>query len=145
MRPQGHTRAHAQTHAGDRRSIGRFAVGSTRSASRGDDLGPGRTPSCKVGEVVDSDELGVEMDLIIAQMTLRSKHLAALDGTIANMPDVKMVFGDATMQVALRVYPRVCPHVNPHVHLHFCLYIYPHVCIYILFACIHESIRMVWW
>ena len=52
-------------------------------------------------KVVDTDELGVEIDVQIGQMTLRSKHLAALDGTIANMVDVKLVFGDATMQASI--------------------------------------------
>jgi hypothetical protein len=37
----------------------------------------------------------------MGQMTLRSKHLSALQSDIANHPDVKYIFGDATIQVAL--------------------------------------------
>jgi hypothetical protein len=35
------------------------------------------------------------------QMTLRSKHLAALDSTVAGDSDVKLIFGDSTMQASL--------------------------------------------
>ena len=45
--------------------------------------------------------LGVEMDLQVGQMTLRSKHLSALIPAIANHPDVNMIFGDATIQASL--------------------------------------------
>jgi hypothetical protein len=34
-------------------------------------------------------------------MTLRSKHLAALDSTVAGDSDVKLIFGDSTMQASL--------------------------------------------
>ena len=54
-----------------------------------------------VGEVADTANLGVEMDLMIGQMTLRSKHLQALESNVANHPDVKLIFGDSTMQASL--------------------------------------------
>lgn len=41
------------------------------------------------------------MDLQVGQMTLRSKHLAALLPDIANHADVKLIFGDATIQASL--------------------------------------------
>ncbi len=40
-------------------------------------------------------------ELQIGQMTLRSKHLTALDSKIANLPDVALIFGHATMQASL--------------------------------------------
>jgi hypothetical protein len=43
--------------------------------------------------------------LKIGQMTLRSKHLSALESSVANHPDVKLIFGDATMQVPLEQTP----------------------------------------
>lgn len=45
--------------------------------------------------------LGVEMDLQLGQMTLRSKHLAALEPEIANKMDIRDVFGEQTAQVCL--------------------------------------------
>ncbi|KAH9261268.1 hypothetical protein BASA81_000972 [Batrachochytrium salamandrivorans] len=100
--------------SGDR-SVGRFAVGSTRTVAdestavatttgTGDKpvkLSRQRSYTQEVGEVPDSGMLGVEMDLQIGQMTLRSKHLSALPGDIANHPDVRAVFGTATMQASL--------------------------------------------
>lgn len=120
------------------RSIGRWAVGSTRNvataASAKSDNGPGpmfgaskssgdltaptlgssskdapparglqRQASFEndVSEVADTGMLGVEIDVQIGQMTLRSKHLAALATDIANHPDVRMVFGETTMQASL--------------------------------------------
>ena len=54
-----------------------------------------------VGVVADSTVLGVEMDLQIGQMTLRSKHLQALASKLASHPDVKLIFGEHTMQVCI--------------------------------------------
>jgi hypothetical protein len=42
----------------------------------------------------------VEIDVQLGQMTLRSKHLAALESEIAHHPDVTMVFGDSTIQAS---------------------------------------------
>ena len=47
--------------------------------------------------------LGVEMDLQLGQMTLRSKHLTALEPEIANKNDIREVFGEQTMQVCVYV------------------------------------------
>lgn len=41
------------------------------------------------------------MDLQLGQMTMRSEHLAALESEIANLPDVREVFGEQTMQASL--------------------------------------------
>lgn len=116
------------------RSVGRWAVGSTRnvanSSSSADSVlksndsvqvekmstklgssldlalpcrGIQRQSSfdMDVGEVADTGMLGVEIDIQMGQMTLRSKHLAALSTDIANHPDVRMIFGDSTMQASL--------------------------------------------
>jgi hypothetical protein len=111
------------------RSIGRWAVGSTRniatvSSSTGlSDLGASppmmlgggssKSDVPKLGlqrqasfdndvsEIADTGMLGVEIDLQIGQMTLRSKHLAALITEIANHPDVRQIFGETTMQASL--------------------------------------------
>eukprot|EP00957_Ditylum_brightwellii_P153349 11671521-Ditylum_brightwellii.AAC.1 len=50
---------------------------------------------------MDADNLGVEIDMQIGQMTLRAKHLEALETRIANDLDVKSLLGDATMQASL--------------------------------------------
>ena len=54
-----------------------------------------------VSEVADTGELGVELDLQIGQMTLRSKHLSALDTDVATHEDVRAIFGEATIQASL--------------------------------------------
>ena len=46
------------------------------------------------------DQMGVELDLGLAQLTLRSSHLKALDAAIASNEDVLEVFGPASMQAA---------------------------------------------
>eukprot|EP01033_Poteriospumella_lacustris_P010457 gene10460-7435_t len=99
------------------RSCGRWAVGSTRTTVAEDDKKDGGDnefalpPSMKlqrqhsydnqVGEVEDNGMLGVEIDVQLGQMTLRSKHLSALIPDVANHPDVNMIFGDATIQASL--------------------------------------------
>jgi thiol-disulfide isomerase/thioredoxin len=97
-------------------SVGRFAVASTRTVvttekeegDKKDDEPPSKALQLErhlsdeiVGSVADTGLLGVEMDLQIGQMTLRSKHLQALESNIANHPDVKHLFGDSTMQASL--------------------------------------------
>lgn len=100
------------------RSRGRFAVASTRSgvspatgASAATKDGAGLPPPPRlqrqtswdreVGEVSESAFVGVEMDLQIGQMTLRSKHLAALNTAIANNADVMDIFsGKGTIQAS---------------------------------------------
>lgn len=104
------------------RSIGRFAVGSTRTVGedessvvkklsssvistskdgKGIPLTRQRSLLSEVAEVPDSGVLGVELDLQIGQMTLRSKHLSALPSDVANHPDMRRIFGTATMQASL--------------------------------------------
>jgi hypothetical protein len=110
------------------RSVGRWAVGSTRNVATSSSasslpeigLGPKTGLSSKdsdlsprpglqrqqsfdndVSEVADTGMLGVEIDVQIGQMTLRSKHLAALATDIANHPDVQLIFGETTMQASL--------------------------------------------
>ncbi len=75
--------------------VGRFAVAATRTLS---DLAKAEATEAKgeaKGELVeviaDTGMLGVELDLHISQMTLRSKHLQALESAVANHPDVRQV------------------------------------------------------
>lgn len=111
-------------------SVGRYAVASTRTVAKEDEQKPPaglqggasddedddgdippppgapnlmRQTSTTVGEVADNVQLGVEMDLQIGQMTLRSKHLSALETKIATHPDVQSIFGDTRLQVSRRV------------------------------------------
>ena len=107
------------SYIGGCRSVGRFAVASTRTGTK-DNKGKLKRQaswSSVPQEVADTSQLGVELDLQIGtrscfiqpfyftcvsgQMTLRAKHLTALDSQIANQPDVSLVFGDATMQASL--------------------------------------------
>ena len=50
--------------------------------------------------VQDTRRWGVEMDLQLGQMTLRSRHLSALPSDVANHPDVLRLFGEATIQAS---------------------------------------------
>lgn len=95
------------------RSVCRWAVGSTRTVASNpsdsnlaDQFGSAKlrrqlSGDKEVGEVVDNGVLGVEIDYGLGQMTLRSKHLAALQHDIASHPDILHIFGDATIQVSL--------------------------------------------
>jgi thiol-disulfide isomerase/thioredoxin len=98
--------------SGDR-SVSRWAVGSTRTVSS--NLSEGNlnakeqsavtlrrqlSGDKEVGEVVDNGVLGVEIDIGLGQMTLRSKHLAALIPDIASHQDTLHLFGDATIQAS---------------------------------------------
>ena len=83
--------------------------GSPRGAAGGGGSSPPKlkradSADSRVGEVVDTGQLGVEIDVQISQMTLRSKHLSALETEVANHQDVIEVFGDATMQVGSSFY-----------------------------------------
>ena len=42
------------------------------------------------------------MDFQIAQLTLKSAHLRALEKDVAGLPDVKAVFGSQSMQVSTK-------------------------------------------
>ena len=117
------------------RSLGRYAVASTRTTANGGDGDDGDGGSedgesksasasssaapaaaaagagagaqqdtdehAEVETVMDSQELGVEIDLQIGQMTLRSRHLAALPEAVAKDQDVRLIFGETTMQASL--------------------------------------------
>lgn len=117
-------------------SEGRYAVASTRTAASkpgqdGEDPGQAlsreMSAQSSIGEVASTALLGVELDIQIGQMTLRSKHLQALSSNVANRessstkpllfiyrfanpcvrfvcfsdPDVKLIFGENTMQASL--------------------------------------------
>ena len=103
------------------RSIGRFAVGSTRtmanmennneelkdelktqSSSHSPNKLLSRADSIEdVQQLKDSGNLGVEIDVMIGQLTLRSRHLTALQSDIANHPDTKCIFGESTIQASM--------------------------------------------
>lgn len=103
------------------RSCGRFVVSSVRTICFDDRGGshadgiPGGSGGTDGGghelrrqhsagspfaDVPESAEYGVEMDLQLGQMTLRSRHLSALPPTIAGHADVVELFGDATIQAS---------------------------------------------
>ena len=93
---------------------GRYAVASRRTTARqkedgtvptdpdsGQALTRAASAQQPVGQVANTGLLGVELDLQIGQMTLRSKHLQALSSDVANHPDVKLIFGENTIQASL--------------------------------------------
>eukprot|EP01038_Epipyxis_sp_PR26KG_P004458 gene4458-6304_t len=91
------------------RSIGRWAVGSSRTLTNvvlATESDKNVIPSLKrshsfderVEEVADDGLLGVEIDVQLGQMTLRSRHLSALISDVANHPDMRLIFGEATIQ-----------------------------------------------
>ena len=97
------------------RSCGRFVVSSVRtigvdnssSSTDGDavdddmpELSRQQSVSSAFADVPESTEWGVEMDLQLGQMTLRSRHLSALPPSIAGHADVVELFGDATIQAS---------------------------------------------
>ena len=79
---------------GGPRSAGRFSVAATRR------IGTVNTDECsiEVGTIGDDVELGIELDLQIVQLTMKSSHLKALDTKIASDPDVQSIFGKKSMQ-----------------------------------------------
>lgn len=98
------------------RSCGRFVVSSVRSigldvsegkgtvgAGQGDaeDLRRQSSVGAPFADVPESTEYGVEMDLQLGQMTLRSRHLSALPSDVAGHADVVELFGDATIQASV--------------------------------------------
>jgi hypothetical protein len=82
------------------RSCGRWAVGSAHTIKR-DESQSGQTSfdNSPVDEIEDNGTLGVEIDVQLGQMTLRSRHLSALNTTIANHPDVKLIFGVLQLEI----------------------------------------------
>ena len=76
-------------YVGGPRSVGRFAVVSNR---RRDERST-EEENAVVQTVNAMENMGVSIDLNLAQMTLRSSHLKALDTAIASNEDVTEVFG----------------------------------------------------
>ena len=84
------------------RSCGRWAVGSTHTSKR-DEPQHSQTSfdTSPVEEIEDNGTLGVEIDIQLGQMTLRSRHLSALTTRVADHSDVKLILGDSTIQASL--------------------------------------------
>lgn len=80
--------------SGDR-SCGRFTVSSSRR------VGVSGVSDNVICTIDDATEHGVEIDVQIAQLTLKSSHLSALHTDIANDLDVQAVFGRKSMQAAV--------------------------------------------
>lgn len=76
---------------GGPRSVGRFTVASMRPNASTNEIIPVIPPE---------REIGVEIDLQLAQLTLKSSHLQALETAIASDPDVQMIFGKKSMQAS---------------------------------------------
>ena len=74
----------------------RFAVVSHRKR----DERASDDDNAAVQTITATESMGVEIDLSLAQMTLRSSHLKALDTAIASNEDVLEVFGASSMQAA---------------------------------------------
>ena len=79
-------------HIHGERSIGRFTVGSGIRQLFVD--------SYDIDAVPDSPNLGVEIDVQIIQLTLKSSHLQALQKQIAKKQDVRHIFGSQSMQAS---------------------------------------------
>jgi thiol-disulfide isomerase/thioredoxin len=75
------------------RSRGRFMIVGTGK--------PAKNEAAEPSGVEDTGLQGVEMDLQLGQMTLRTKHLAALDSETANLEHVRDLFGEHTIQASL--------------------------------------------
>lgn len=69
-------------------NVGRFAV--TSLGSVGDN-------NC-IASAESSEGLGAEIDFQLAALTVKNSHVVALNEDVANMPDVKAVFGNESMQ-----------------------------------------------
>lgn len=78
---------------GGDRSIGRFTVVAARAHDISDGTG--------VPVINPNLEMGIEVDLQTAQLTLKSSHLQALETAIAQDPDVQMIFGKKSMQASI--------------------------------------------
>ena len=76
-------------------------VGSRAASDRQQSTKTKTTKSVNTDDSEHEGLKGVEMDLQLGQMTLRAKHLAALDSEVANKPQVREVFGESTMQASL--------------------------------------------
>jgi hypothetical protein len=74
------------------RSIGRFTIASTRLDDR---------MNGSIRSLNPNVEMGIEVDMQTAQLTLKSNHLQALDTAIASDTDVQMIFGKKSMQASV--------------------------------------------
>lgn len=89
------------------RNVGRFTRHSLRNgtASARHDVGGGATVGDggeeSIALMADDGQLSVEVDVQVMQLTLKAAHPQALPDEIAQLPDVKHVFGDVTMQACL--------------------------------------------
>ena len=91
-------------HVKGNHNVGRFTVASVHRNGKGQ--------SARAGGVVHEDsvqevdeaaqELGIEVDLQVFQVTLKSSHLQALDTVIAANPDVQLIFKESkSMQASV--------------------------------------------
>ena len=71
-----------------------------------------------IGEMVDDGQLAIEVDVQVMQLTLKASHPQALPDDVANLPDVKLVFGEVSMQACLteRTASRSCYRVVGRCH-----------------------------
>ena len=69
-------------------NVGRFTVTSLGVGNLGD----------SIVSIDASGGLGAEIDFQLAALTLKNAHVVALNEDVANMPDVKAVFGNESMQ-----------------------------------------------
>ena len=99
-RSAGEASARSFRVAGDR-SRGRYTTVADKAGAPEKKTGDDNAGARVVGEVADSSDLDVEIDLMIGQLTLRGKHLAALESNVAGYRDVRVVFGDAAIQASL--------------------------------------------
>ena len=87
------------------RVAGRFVLmgsdAAVDSSRKGASAKPTNGNASESTTLEDSGLQGVEMDLQLGQMTLRAKHLAALESEVANRPQVRELFGESTMQASL--------------------------------------------
>ena len=84
------------------RAAGRFVLLGSRAGPDSSSENTKPTDAVDAPMVVEDSGLqGVEMDLQLGQMTLRAKHLAALESEVANKPQVRELFGESTMQASL--------------------------------------------
>jgi hypothetical protein len=58
----------------------------------------GKAPSEDIASAEPNAGLGAEIDFQLAALTVKNAHVIALDEEVANMPDVKAVFGNESMQ-----------------------------------------------
>merc|ERR1719399_86127 len=88
------------------RCHGRFARHSLRNGTATDvDAGTtdadGESGGKAIGTMDDDGQLAIEVDVQVMQLTLKASHPQALPEEVSQLPDVKHVFGNVTMQACL--------------------------------------------